>query len=436
MKLISFILFYFIFFGSSESKKIFNAKEFYLDNGLRVIVVENKRAPVVSQMIWYNFGSGVEKKGQSGLAHFMEHLMFKGTSNFPKNYFSNFLSRVGGSENAFTSYDYTAYFQIFPSEHIEKIIEMEADRMKNIILDRDLVETERLVILEERYQRIDSDPSSILDESMKSILFPNDYYGRPIIGWKSEIQNLSYEDVINFYKKNYGPNNAVLILSGDIDVDNAKSLTKKYYGPIERVNDTKKNTTQNPQIKTSIVVEHSNKDISQPIWKKLYRTKSYTNSIIDGIALDIGLKILMGGTSSLVYDKLVNDKKMFSMVGGFYQGLSKGDGYIYLYAIPIKEISSKKINIILNDEIKSSIENITQEMIEIEKKKYIHNSVYRMDGILKPSEIIGEAISVGLELDDIENWNKNLERVNMKMIKESLMKFYNNKNFVIGNLIN
>ena len=169
MKLISFILFYFIFFGSSESKKIFNAKEFYLDNGLRVIVVENKRAPVVSQMIWYNFGSGVEKKGQSGLAHFMEHLMFKGTSNFPKNYFSNFLSRVGGSENAFTSYDYTAYFQIFPSEHIEKIIEMEADRMKNIILDRDLVETERLVILEERYQRIDSDPSSILDESMKSI---------------------------------------------------------------------------------------------------------------------------------------------------------------------------------------------------------------------------------------------------------------------------
>ena len=189
-------------------------------------------------------------------------------------------------------------------------------------------------------------------------------------------------------------------------------------------------------MKTSIVVEHSNKDISQPIWKKLYRTKSYTNSIIDGIALDIGLKILMGGTSSLVYDKLVNDKKMFSMVGGFYQGLSKGDGYIYLYAIPIKEISSKKINIILNDEIKSSIENITQEMIEIEKKKYIHNSVYRMDGILKPSEIIGEAISVGLELDDIENWNKNLERVNMKMIKESLMKFYNNKNFVIGNLIN
>ena len=436
MKLISALLFYFFFFGNLESKKIFNAKEFYLDNGLRVIVVENKRAPVVSQMIWYNFGSGVERKGQSGLAHFMEHLMFKGTSNFPKNYYSNFISRVGGSENAFTSYDYTAYFQIFPSQHTEKIIEMEADRMKNIILDKDLVETEKLVILEERYQRIDSDPSSILDESMKSILFPNDYYGRPIIGWKSEIENLSYENVIDFYKKNYGPNNAVLILSGDIDLDSAKSLTKKYYGAIDRVDDTKKHTTQNPLMKTSVFVEHSNKDIRQSIWKKLYRTKSYTDSIIDGIALDIGLKILMGGSSSLLYDKLVNDKKIFSMVGGFYQGLSKGDGYIYVYAIPIQEITPRKINNLLNDEIKSSINNITKEMIEIEKKKYIHNSVYRMDGILKPSEIIGEAISVGLELDDIENWNQNLKRIDMKMVKDSLTKFYNNKDFVIGNLIN
>ena len=308
--------------------------------------------------------------------------------------------------------------------------------MKNIILDKDLVETEKLVILEERYQRIDSDPSSILDESMKSILFPNDYYGRPIIGWKSEIENLSYENVIDFYKKNYGPNNAVLILSGDIDIDSAKSLTKKYYGAIDRVDDTKKHTTQNPLMKTSVFVEHSNKDIRQSIWKKLYRTKSYTDSIIDGIALDIGLKILMGGSSSLLYDKLVNDKKIFSMVGGFYQGLSKGDGYIYVYAIPVQEITPRKINNLLNDEIKSSINNITKEMIEIEKKKYIHNSVYRMDGILKPSEIIGEAISVGLELDDIENWNQNLKRIDMKMVKDSLTKFYNNKDFVIGNLIN
>ena len=175
--------------------------------------------------------------------------------------------------------------------------------------------------------------------------------------------------MIDFYKKNYGPNNAVLILSGDIDLDSAKSLTKKYYGAIDRVDDTKKHTTQNPLMKTSVFVEHSNKDIRQSIWKKLYRTKSYTDSIIDGIALDIGLKILMGGSSSLLYDKLVNDKKIFSMVGGFYQGLSKGDGYIYVYAIPVQEITPRKINNLLNDEIKSSINNITKEMIEIEKKK-------------------------------------------------------------------
>ena len=436
MKLITVLLFYLFFFDAVESKKIFNAKEFYLENGLRVIVVENKRAPVVSQMIWYNFGSGIEEKGKSGLAHFMEHLMFKGTSKFPNNYYSNYISRIGGSENAFTSYDYTAYFQIFPSEHVEKIIEMEADRMKNIILNKDLVETEKKVILEERYQRIDSDPSSILDESMKSILFQNDYYGRPIIGWKSEIENLNYQNVMDFYKKSYGPNNAVLILSGDISIDRAMSLTKKYYSKIEKTNTTEKHTIQNPPMKTNVFVEHSNQDIRQSIWKKLYRTHSYRTSIVDGIALDIGLKILMGGSSSLLYDKLVNNEKIFSMIGGFYQGLSKGDGYIYLYAIPIREINSRGIDSLVNKEVKSSINNITKKMIDIEKKKYIYNSIYGMDGILKPSQIIGEAISVGLELDEIENWNNNLEKINVKTIKNALEKFYNNKNFVIGNLTN
>ena len=241
---------------------------------------------------------------------------------------------------------------------------------------------------------------------------------------------------MDFYKKSYGPNNAVLILSGDISIDRAMSLTKKYYSNIEKTNNTAKHTIQNPPMKTNVFVEHSNQDIRQSIWKKLYRTQSYRTSIVDGIALDIGLKILMGGSSSLLYDKLVNKEKIFSMIGGFYQGLSKGDGYIYLYAIPIRDINSREIDSLVNEEVKSSINNITKKMIDIEKKKYIYNSIYGMDGILKPSQIIGEAISVGLELNEIENWNKNLEKINVKTIKNALEKFYNNKNFVIGNLTN
>ena len=143
MKLVGLILFFLSFFSKLQSEGIYNAKSFQLKNGMKVVVVENKRAPVVSQMIWYNFGSGVEEKGKSGLAHFMEHLMFKGTKKYPDSYYSNFISRIGGSENAFTSYDYTAYYQIYPSEHFEKIIELEADRMKNLTLTKKNVEIEK-----------------------------------------------------------------------------------------------------------------------------------------------------------------------------------------------------------------------------------------------------------------------------------------------------
>ena len=213
MRLVSFFLTLLLFCFNLESKKIFNAKVYKLENGLKLVVVENPRAPVVAQMMWYNFGSSVEERGKSGLAHFMEHLMFKGTKKFPKDYFSNYLAKIGGSENAFTSYDYTAYYQIFPSQNVEKLIQLEADRMKNLTLNKKNVEIEKKVILEERFQRIESDPSAQLDESMRSILYPNNYYGRPIIGWKHEIEELTYDDVIDFYNEFYCPENAMLYLS-------------------------------------------------------------------------------------------------------------------------------------------------------------------------------------------------------------------------------
>ena len=217
-----------LYYSVSFSDEKDTLHSFKLKNGMEVVVIENKRAPVIAQMIWYNFGSGIEEKGKSGLAHFMEHLMFKGTRKFPNSYYSDYISKVGGSENAFTSYDYTAYYQVFPKSELKKMIQMEADRMTNLTLSKENVQIEKSVILEERFQRIESDPSSKLDESMRSTLYPNHYYGRPIIGWKHEIENLSYDDVINFYEENYKPKNAILVLSGDVDFKLAKKLTKKY----------------------------------------------------------------------------------------------------------------------------------------------------------------------------------------------------------------
>jgi len=437
MKLIHLIACLLFLANPVLAKKIFNSKSFNLDNGLKVIVIENKRAAVATQMIWYKFGSGVEENTKSGLAHFMEHLMFKGTKKFPKDYYSNFISRIGGSENAFTSYDFTAYYQIFPSNEIEKIIEMEADRMKNLILNRKIVEIEKKVILEERFQRVESDPSSLLDESIKSSLFPNSYYGRPIIGWKKDIKNLNYSDVKKFYKKFYSPNNAILVLSGDISLNKAKKLTKKYFGEIKSSGKINSIKVSDPDLKTSVIVELNHPDVKQPIWKKLYRVDSYTKSIKNGIAFDLGLKILAGGTTSILYNELVEKKKEFSMVGGFYQGLARESGYAYLYAIPKKNMDIKKINEKITKEIFKAVEEkITPELLNIEKKKYFFNSVYGMDGVLKPAEIIGEALTVGLKLNDLEFWNDNLKDIDVEVVKKELRKFAESKNFVLGGLKN
>ena len=421
----------------SSSGVIAKAKQFSLSNGMQVVVIENNRAPVIAQMIWYNFGSNVEQKGKSGLAHFMEHLMFKGTKKHPDSYYSNFISKIGGSENAFTSYDYTAYYQIYPSEHFEKIIELEADRMKNLTLTKKNVEIEKNVILEERFQRIESDPSSLLDESMRSILYPNHPYGRPIIGWKHEIMELNYDDVKSFYKTHYEPRNAILVISGNVNLKKAKEIVKKNFSKIKNVSKSKFKETLNPDLNSQVFVEKKHPTVKQDIWKKLYRTDSYNKSIKHGIALDLGMKIIAGGTSSLLYDEFVNKKKIFSMVGGFYQGLSRGEGYIYFYAIPNEKIEPKKIDNLIMDQIKILVKNeLSSERLETEKKKYLYDSIYRMDGILKPSEIYGEALTVGLKLSDIENWNKNLDDVTLELVKEEMFKFIENKNYVIGSLQN
>ena len=437
MKLTSLIFFFLLITTDAIAKKIFDAKFFELKNGLKVIVIENKRAPVVAQMIWYNFGSGVEENGKSGLAHFMEHLMFKGTKKFPDSYYSNFISRIGGSENAFTSYDYTAYYQVFPKYELEKIMQMESDRMINLTLSKENVEIEKKVILEERFQRVESDPSAKLDESMRTVLFPNHYYGRPIIGWKHEIENLSFDDVIEFYKKYYVPNNATLVLSGDVDFERVKKLTKKYFGKRRKGNALIYENVVDPNIETSVTVEMKHSTVKQNIWKKFYRVNSYKNSIKDSLALEIGLRILASGSSSVLYENLVNKKKKFSAIGGYYQGLTRGEGSVYFYAIPNEDLLLDNIEIIINKEIDQILnEGISKKRFEIEKKKFVYDSIYERDGVLNPAQAVGEAITIGIKLDDLENLNKELDNVNYIDVIQALKKFRKNKNFVIGELKN
>ena len=433
MKLIFFFIIFFSF--TSSKSKLFDAKQFKLKNGLQVIVIENSRAPVVSQMIWYNVGSIDEKFGKSGLAHFLEHLMFKGTKKYPSGYYSKYISKNGGTENAFTSFDYTAYYQIVPSEHLEKIVELEADRMTNLTLTDEQVETEKKVILEERYQRIDSKPSAILDESIRKSLFPNHTYGTPIIGWEHEIKALTIDDVRKFYNDYYNPKNAILIFSGDVSLKKAKEYSKKYFGKIKVKNQININRIKlnDPVLRTNIRINYDDENVKQKIWKRSFKTSSYKESIKNGIALDLGLKILTGGSTSILYRELVEKKKLVSSIGGYYQGMSRDKATVNFYAIPNENVEISNLEKQIYEIMKKSVVNgITEDRFALQKKKYEYESIYLRDSIFQPAQIVGEALSIGIALEEIESWDEFLNEITIDDVKNELKKFIKNNNYVTG----
>src|SRR6201998_349197 len=205
---------------------------FTLDNGLQVVVVQDHRTPVVTQMIWSKVGSADETPGKSGLAHFLEHLMFKGTARHPEGEFSKTVLKVGGNENAFTSVDYTGYFQRVPRDQLKSMMEFEADRMTGLILKDENVLPERDVVLEEYNMRVANNPEARLNEQIMAALYLNHPYGRPVIGWHQEIEKLSREDALAFYRRFYAPNNAILVVAGDVTVEDVRPMVEKNLGPI------------------------------------------------------------------------------------------------------------------------------------------------------------------------------------------------------------
>jgi zinc protease len=207
---------------------------FQLDNGLDVVVIEDHRAPVVVQMIWYRVGSADEVAGTSGIAHFLEHLMFKGTETTAPGEFSAVVEAQGGKDNAFTSWDYTAYFQRVAADRLDLMMQLEADRMRNLRLTEEDVTTERQVILEERAQRTETSPGALLSEQMRAAQYLNHPYGRPIIGWRHEMEQLSRDDALTHYNRYYAPDNATLVIAGDVAPDEVRRLAELYYGPLER----------------------------------------------------------------------------------------------------------------------------------------------------------------------------------------------------------
>ncbi len=207
--------------------------DFRLPNGLEVVVIEDHRAPVVTHMVWYRVGAADEPPGHSGIAHFLEHLMFKGTDEMSAGEFSATVEAQGGDDNAFTSWDYTAYFQRVAADRLDLMMKMEADRMRDLQMTEEDVRTERQVVLEERSQRTDSDPGAVFSEQSRAAAYLNHPYGIPIIGWRHEIEQLGREDAFSFYRTYYAPNNAILVVAGDVDPAEVRRMAEEHYGALE-----------------------------------------------------------------------------------------------------------------------------------------------------------------------------------------------------------
>ena len=392
---------------------VFNPQTFRLDNGLQVVVVPNHRVPVVTQMVWYKAGSADEPPGKSGVAHLLEHLMFKGTKTLAPGEFSRILARNGGRENAFTSYDYTGYYQTVALDRLELVMEMESDRMTNLVITEDELETERRVILEERRLRVDNDPSSILAEQANAALFMNHPYRRPIIGWEHEIRAIEVDDVRQFYRRWYTPKNAVLVVAGDITAEELRPLAERTYGRIPAPPATPRKRPSEPPQKVKRRVTLRDSRVRQPSWSRTVLAPSYTTGETEHAhALEVLARILGGGATSRIYRSLVVEGKLAVSAGVSYDADPLGPSRFSFYASPRPGVTMEAIEAAMDAEVEKLLrDGVSDEEVARAKKHMQADAVYARDSLRTGARVLGSALAAGRTVEDVETWPERIGAV-------------------------
>lgn len=393
--------------------------EFTLPNGLQVLVIEDHRAPVITQMVWYRVGAADEQTGKSGLAHFLEHLMFKGTKTLAVGEFSKTVARNGGQDNAFTNWDYTAYYERIARDRLELVMQMEADRMANLRLeDAKTVLSERDVIIEERRQRTDNNPGARLNERMRAMLYPHAPYGTPVIGWLHEMQGLTPEDALAWYKKWYAPNNAILIIAGDVTVESVKPLVQKYYGKLKPSTTlSKRDWTLDPPSDAPMRVSLADPKVRQPSMARLYTSESYGTAKAKGLgreayALDVLGEILGGTETSRIYRALVEDKQI--AVSAYASADSSGlaGGTFSVGGTPAEGATLDKLEAGIDEVVADFLKNgPTDAEMARAKSRLAAAAIYALDDQEQLANIFGASITTGESIDDVVGWQDEIKKV-------------------------
>jgi zinc protease len=396
--------------------------DFVLDNGMQVVVVEDHRAPVVQHMLWYRAGSADEPKGSSGVAHFLEHLLFKATDKLESGEFSRVVAANGGRDNAFTSYDYTAYFQRVAADRLELMMSMEADRMKNIRLTPENIKNERGVIIEERNQRTENNPQALFGEQINAAQYLNHRYGTPIIGWMHEMEELDLDDALSFYELYYSPNNTILIVSGDVTPDEVRAVAEKHYGPLPRNPDLPERLrTEEPRQNAERRVIMRDPRVAQPYVSRSYLVPERDSGAQEtAAALTILAEILGGGTTSFLAEKLQFDSPVTTYSTAWYNGVSMDDTSFRMIIVPSEGVSLEEGEAALDQALADfREEGVDPEQLERIKLQIRAAEIYAQDNVDGIANRYGRALTSGLTVEDVAAWPAALDAVTAEDIMEA-----------------
>jgi zinc protease len=413
------------------------AFQFALQNGMQVVVLPDHRAPVITQMLWYRVGAVDDPPGIGGLAHFFEHMMFRGTTANPGNNFSLTVARNGGEDNAFTTHDYTTFYEQIAKDRMPLVMGLEADRIANLDLSDANVRTERDVVMEERRMRVDNDPQSLMREQMDAALYVTHPYGRPVIGWPDEIRHIDRVAAQDYYDHHYAPNNAILVIAGDITPDEVRTTAEAQYGKLRARPLVPRWEFAQPARLGETRLTVSRSDVKVPLFMRLYRVVSYPEARPgEAEALETLGQLLGGDATSALYRKLVVEKKLATDAGASYDGYTRDDGEFEVYAVPRPGVGLDKIERAI-DGIIHDASRQPPDPAELARAKtqLVAAATYRRDSQYEMASAYGQALAIGLTADDVEQWPERIRAVQAKAVRDVAAKRLVQKEAATGYLL-
>lgn len=428
----------FAYTGSPPVSAAPQVSHFALENGLELVVIPDRRTPVVTHMIWYRVGAADEPPGKSGIAHFLEHLMFKGTAKNPAGRFSKALAEIGGRENAFTSSDYTGYFQRTLREHLKTLMEFEADRMTGLVLTDDVVVPELNVVLEEENQTVGNNPGAQLRQQIEAALYLNHPYGRPLIGWRHELEKLSRQDALDFYKRFYAPNNAIVVVAGDVTPNEAKAMAEETYGKVERRAEIgQRERPQEPAQVAARRLTFAHPRVAQPSMQRSYLVpSSATAKPGESEALEVLSHILGSGTTSRLYRNLVIDRSLAVGAGSWYSGNAFDKTSFTVYATPKADVALPQIEDAIDAVFFEIIaKGVTAEEVDRARNRLIAEAVYAQDNHATLARWFGVALTTGNTVDAVTSWPDRIRAVTVDAVNTAAKTWLDARRSVTGYLV-